>query len=250
MRRLYPEPGKDVRLDDAYAWPDPDRDRGVHVRVNFVSSLDGAVDLDGSAKGLSSPADNAVFATLRGLCDVILVGAGTVRKAGYGPARPSAERRAWRSEHGLTPVPPIAVVSSRMALDLTSGFFTEAVSRPLVLTTEAAPPELRSAAAALAEVVVVGDTEVEVGRMLAALAERQLARVLCEGGPTLAALLAGGDAVDELCLSLSALLVGPAQSRLLAPAQGHGSWPIPLELVQVLRSESMLFTLYRRPPRA
>ncbi|MGH9129981.1 MAG: pyrimidine reductase family protein [Acidimicrobiales bacterium] len=246
VRRLYPEPAQDVELDAAYAWPDPSPGRGVHVRVNFVSSLDGAVDLHGSARPLSSPVDNLVFSTLRGLCDVILVGAGTVRRASYGPARPSANRRSWRCEHGLAPVPPFAVVSSSMALDLSASFFAEAVSRPLVLTTEAAPMELRSAAAGLAEVIVAGDTRVEAHRALTALAGRGLTHVLCEGGPTLAGLLAGADAVDELCLSLSALLVGPADSRLLAPAPGVGSWPVPLELEQVLSAESMLFLRYSR----
>lgn len=236
-------------LDEAYAWPDPRLGGSVHVRVNFVTSLDGAVDFRGSARPLSSKADNAVYSTLRGLCDVILVGAGTVRAAGYGPAQPSAERRSRRLARGQQAVPPIAVVSSRLQLDPSSAFFAEASARPLVMTTEAAYSTLGPQVAALAkvaEVVQAGSITVDPHRALAALAERGLVRVLCEGGPTLAGGLAAADVIDELCLSLSSILVGSAESRILSGPPAQGPWPLRMELNQVLCAESMLFTCYRR----
>jgi riboflavin biosynthesis pyrimidine reductase len=90
-------------------------------------------------------------------------------------------------------------------------------------------------------VLVCGDDDVDLPAAVAALAERGLEQVTCEGGPQLlrAALTAG--VVDELDLTIAPALVGSAQ-RLLPedlPA------PVELELRQVLEEDGVLFTRYR-----
>ncbi|HEY3700746.1 MAG TPA: pyrimidine reductase family protein [Acidimicrobiales bacterium] len=239
MRRLLPDPTDDVDLDEAYALPGPGR---LHVRANFVSSVDGAAEVGGRSGGLSSDADHRLFSVLRGLCDVVLVGAGTVRHERYGPARPSTERRAWRQQHGLTAVPPLAVVTSRIDLDLESAFFTEATTRPVILTTGAAPVERHLRAAEVAEVVVCGDTEVDLGTALEALVERGLTRVLCEGGPHMLDQLVTAGRLDELCLSLSPVIAGPERLRIIGGPPLDA--PARLELGHVLAAEGMLFLRY------
>ena len=96
VRQIYPD---EARLDDAglaarYACPEPGQ-RSPWVRANMVASLDGAATLLGRSGGLSSEADQQVFAMLRAITDVILVGAGTVRAEGYGPVRPESEGVRW-----------------------------------------------------------------------------------------------------------------------------------------------------------
>ena len=54
----------------------------------MVATADGAASLNGVTQGISSDTDRRVFALLRTLCDVILVGASTVREEKYKPARP------------------------------------------------------------------------------------------------------------------------------------------------------------------
>ena len=71
-------------LLEAYALPDRSRPR---VRMNFVSSLDGAVTVRGSSGGLGDANDRLAMQVLRTLADVVLVGAGTVRVEGYGGVR-------------------------------------------------------------------------------------------------------------------------------------------------------------------
>ena len=239
MRRLLPDQADDVDLDEAYAIPDPHR---RHVRANFISSADGAAEVGGRSGGLSTDADHRVFSVLRGHCDAVLVGATTARREGYGPARPSAARREWRQEHGLSPVPPLVVVTSRVELDLETAFFTEAVSRPVILTTDAAPAERRRQAAAVAEVVTSGNTMVDMGTALEALAERGLMHVLCEGGPHLFGQLAMAGLLDELCLSLAPVLAGADHLRIIGgPELGK---PVELELAHVLTAEGTLFLRY------
>src|SRR2546429_47066 len=73
-----------------------------------------------------------------------------------------------------------------------------------------------------ADVVICGDDVVDLGAVRAALADRGLTRILCEGGPTLFADLAAAGQVDELCLTLSPLLAGPGAGRITSGA----SWPL------------------------
>ena len=103
---------------------------------------------------------------------------------------------------------PIAVVSRSCRLDWTTPFFTSAKARPIVLTVAEAPAPLRARAAEVADVVVAGEHDVDLARALDALAGRGLRQVLAEGGPTLNGQLAAAGLLDELCLTVSPLLVG------------------------------------------
>ena len=130
------------------------------------------------------PADKRLFELLRRACDVVLVGAGTVRVEGYGAMRVSDASARWRAAHGLArasgvrdrerpPRPRPGVARS---------------SRMRRCGRSCSPARMRPAwrpSMALADVIRVGGTHVDVPAMLAALHERGLTQVLCEGGPTL-----------------------------------------------------------------
>ena len=213
------------------------------VRVNFIASLDGAATIDGLSGGLNNADDKLVFDTLRLLTDVILIGAGTVRAEGYGGIRVSADDADWRTQAGLAAQPPLAVVSGRLDLDPRHPLFTEAATRPIVLTHAAAPADRRAALAEVADVIVCGEEEVEPRRVVAALAERGLPQILCEGGPHLFGDLLAADCVDELCLSFSPVLVGGSAGRI---AVGASALTRAMELLHVLRAGDMLFLRYAR----
>src|SRR5580658_1525233 len=107
MRQLFPLPG-DVDPVDAYGRLTATNSGRPAVRLNMIASVDGAATVDGRSGQLGGPPDKAVFATLRSLADVVMVGAGTMRAEGYGPARLADDARARRRDSGLPPVPPIA----------------------------------------------------------------------------------------------------------------------------------------------
>ncbi|MBO0886679.1 MAG: pyrimidine reductase family protein, partial [Acidimicrobiales bacterium] len=237
-----PDPVAVVDLDEAYRAPASSAG-AAFLRANFVVSLDGSVAVDGRSEGLSSPADRQVFRTLRGLCDVVLVGAGTVRTERYGPVRLPAARREWRVARGLAPTPRLAVVSSALELDFDYPLFKGDGPPPILLTTAAAPRSRRIEAAPRAEVVVAGDRRVDLGLALHELLDRNLDHVLCEGGPGLLASLLDAGLVDELCLSIAPLLAGPGGKRLLTGSPLPS--PVGLELAQVLTDGSTLFIRYR-----
>ncbi len=214
MRRLLPLPqvdGLDIDgLFAAYAYPVA----RPWVRANMVASLDGGATADGLSAGLSSPGDRRTFRVLRSLADVILAGAGTVVAEGYRAVQPSETYAERRLAAGMTATPPIAVVTRRLALDLSGPLFG-GPERTLVLTVDAVGRERLSAAREVADVVVCGDTDVDIDLALRALAARGMLRVLCEGGPTLLGQVAAAGRLDELCLSVTPMLSGGTAGRIV-----------------------------------
>ena len=201
MRRLYPTPGGltgAAELEDEYLLP-----AARHVRANFVTSLDGMVELGGRSSPLGGPADREAFMAMRAVADVILVGAGTVRQEKYGPVRLDA-----------------TVQERRRAI------------------TTAAAAEARTDLAAVAELVVCGDQFVDLQLALDELSTRGLQRVLCEGGPTLFRTLVTAGLLDELCLTTSARLVGPGHRGLLGDQPL--TEPASLTLAGVLEGDELL----------
>ncbi|GAB3080454.1 pyrimidine reductase family protein [Micromonospora schwarzwaldensis] len=213
-----------------------------HLRVNFVASADGAVTLDDYSAGLSGEPDKRVFGLLRMLCDGLLVAAGTLRHEGYRAVRLSADRRAWRREHGLAEFPTLVVVSGSLDLDPTQACFADAPVRPLVLTrSDAEPP---AGLTEVADLIRCGADHVDLPAGLAELRRRGLGQVLCEGGPHLFGALTAADLVDELCLTVAPLLAGGGPGRITA---GAGSAARHLTLRHVLAAaDGVLMLRYTR----
>lgn len=232
----------DDRLLELYGFPDSDR---PWVRFNFVSSLDGAATVGGIAAGLSEPEDQRLLHLLRRPADVLLIGAGTVRAEGYGGDLLGEEGRAWRARHGMSPHPPVAIVSGRLDLDPTAPVFADSPTRPLVITAGSADDERRRAIEAVADVIIAGDRVVDPAAVVAALTARGHRRIHSEGGPALFGAFQDAALVDELCLSLSPVLAGgPARRIALSATQQD---PQPMRLQHVLRAEDLLLLLYRSP---
>lgn len=242
-----------AELAEAYAYPalGPVSGTGpggpeVWLRANMVSTLDGAAQHDGRSQALSSAADMRIFGTLRGLADVVIAGAETVRQEGYRPARAREEFAASREAAGQQAVPAIAVVSAGLDLDFTLPLFTSPRVPTLVLTGAGAAPErIAAAEKAGARVVIAGDgAGVEPARAVRALVGLGHRRLLTEGGPRLLGQLIAAGVLDELCLTVSPMLTaGGAQRIAGGPAVAV---PRRFALVSLLEEEGFLFSRYRR----
>lgn len=215
------------------------------LRVNFISSVDGAATVDGKSGGLGGDADHRVFDILRTLCDVVLVASGTVKAEKYGAMVVGPESVEARLANGLKRQPVFAIVSGSLDLDPASEVFTKAPVRPVIYTIESAPADRRDALSKVADVVACGPDTLDAASMVADLRERGLGRIHCEGGPSLFGTLLAADVVDELCLTVSPLLVGGDSGRIV-----HGDLPSPrpMQLAGILRSKSVLLLRYTRSP--
>lgn len=237
IRRFLPEPAVlDSRqaVEGAYLHP-----AERHLRINFVASIDGAVEVGGRSGPLGGPADRTAFMAMRAVADVVLVGAGTARAEDYGPVRLAEEVQSRRVARRQSPRPPLAVVTARGQLDPSARMF-EADRDVIVLTTRrvaAARPDL----AAVAEVVPCGDEVVDVHLLLDELRARGLGRVLCEGGPSLTRSLFAAGKVDEICLTYSPVLAGTGHAALSDSWTGD---PARFELTSLMEGDGMVITRF------
>jgi riboflavin biosynthesis pyrimidine reductase len=241
LRELFSD--REPDLPRLYAYPD-----GHWLRANMVATADGAASLNGLTQSISSDTDRRIFALLRTLCDVILVGASTVREEKYKPAR---SQELWSHlREGRPPTPPIAVISRRLDLDPDSPLITAAPAhaRTIVITVAQAPADRRAELARYADVIVAGDETVDMAAAVSALTKRGHRRMLAEGGPRLLAQLAEAGLLDELCLTIGPLMAGPGAPRIAAGTPGTGpvATPLPLTLAHVLEDDGFLLCRYTR----
>lgn len=256
MRLLLPDsrPVADGELPALYDWPGT-----PWLRSCMVMAVDGSVvGPNGLSGSISSAADRAVMAAIRSGADAYLVGAGTIRAEGYGAVRARPEHAAARLERGQLAAPTLAIVSASCRFPWATARFLGSDNPPIVLTTRAAHPDDRArAAAAGCTVVVAGGESVAMADALAALHERGLTRVTCEGGPSVLAAVIGAGLLDEADLTLSPVLVThaaalvptAAASRPLVPAGSTApgeSFLTSLRLRQMLEHDGFLFTRYVR----
>jgi riboflavin biosynthesis pyrimidine reductase len=262
VRQIFPEPvGAGARLSqvnpadvtsdliaalgEIYAYP-----AGPWVRANMISSADGAIALDERSGGLSGPADRLVFAVLRSLADVIVVGAGTARTERYRQAQPN---ELWQQLRvGRPPAPPVAVITGRLELDLEgrlfgpgAGRFCDGLARTIVLTTEVAPPDRVAAARRVADVVVAGEKSITAMAAVDALTGRGYRSILVEGGPTLLARIVADGLLDEFCLTISPVLEGGHATGRVTARIGPPAVTA-LRLETVLEDDGFLLTRYVR----
>jgi len=185
---------------------------GPFLRVNMIASLNGsATGDDGTSNTLTSRLDRRILGVIRELSDVVLVGAGSVRAEGYVVPAKAA----------------LAVVTS--SGDLTGHRLDAGPAAPagaehpvLIFCALRNLERARSSAGDTRATIVPldGDDGIAVGSILRALADRGLARIVCEGGPVLAGQLFAADLVDEFCLSTSPQVTLGGRPLLDSPETG------------------------------
>ncbi len=211
----------------------------------MVAGLDGTASVGGRVGSLSTAPDQALFRRMRQIADVVMVGAETVRREGYGPVRLTEEAQEQRLRQGQSATPPLAVVSRSLAFDWTAKVFADAPedAPTHVITCAAADPRRRAEAEEVATVIVAGDDSVEPAAALQELAELGRRVVLCEGGPTWLGELVAADRLDELCLSISPMMGGdPLPVSVTPPGAGLARF----DLKGAMAEDDTLFLRYER----
>ncbi|HUS20699.1 MAG TPA: dihydrofolate reductase family protein [Aeromicrobium sp.] len=212
------DPALDLGL---YAFPDVDR---PWLRTNFVTTLDGAAhDVSGVTASLGGDTDTELFAYLRSIADVVLVGAGTARIENYGPKS----------------TVPIAIASRR--LDIPERL--QAPGVVVVTTTDAPAERVDELTAAGVEIMAHGDITVDWPGVLASFAARGWLKINCEGGPSLHGELISNGLVDDLCLTIAPVLTAGDATRI-----AHSRLPVAedMRLAHVVPVGDVLFTRWTR----
>jgi riboflavin biosynthesis pyrimidine reductase len=244
LRRLLPDPGA-MDLDELYAGLTLDTgapDRSTWVALCMVSSLDGAVAVDGLSGGLGGAADLLALSRLRAANDVSIVGAGTVRDERYVPLTGTEARRRDRAARGLRPVPRIAIVTRSGRLEPDLPIFSDPSEPPIVVAGADADEDALDALTACAQIHRVDGGDVSADALLELLAELGLPRVLCEGGPHLNQVMLAADRIDEAFVTIAPSLVGGPAPRII-----HGATQAArsMQLISVFEQGGDLLLRYR-----
>lgn len=172
------------------------------LRVNFVSTLDGATQgSDGLSKSINNAADKRVFTLLRRRADCLVVGAGTLRTEGY-----------------VVPRLPLVVVTRSGDVPPT---LREAPEGRVRLATVTSAPGLAAARDLLGaeHVWELGDREVDQVALKQHCADHGWRDILSEGGPQLFGSMLAAGVVDELCHTVVPRIIGGDHLRLVAGAE-------------------------------
>ena len=175
----------------------PDSGDIFTVRTNMVSTLTGSATMNHVSEDMGNDTDGQLFAALRNWADVVLVGAQTVRAEDYSGVAPVTD--------GSRPA-PIAVPSRSLDFDITSDFFTDFTTPPILLVPQRSRDDqelakrIATIESAGAEVCDAGEGTVQ--DYISVLKDRGFKRVLCEGGPGMIGQLVDADAIDQMYLTL------------------------------------------------
>jgi riboflavin-specific deaminase-like protein len=222
--RLGPVGTEDLAALHADLRTPPSHDGRPHVALNFVMTADGRVSYQGRAE-IGTRTDRSLMFHLRSLADAVLIGAGTLRVDPFAPSTAGRERQ-----------PIAAVVSRTCVLPLTNRFFAHPGPRLVATCARAAADAVAAVRAAGADVELFGDDHVDLRALLAALRERGVAFLLCEGGPTLAGELLAMGLVDELFLTHATRVTAEPDARRLFEGQARPAVPVRLERVSLHES--------------
>ena len=227
-----------------------------YVLLSCAISADGYLD-DARPQRLilSGPADLDRVDDVRAGCDAILVGAGTVRRDDPRLLIRDPRRRARRAARGLPEHPARVTLTATGDLDPRARFFAPGAER-LVYCATPALPRARARIGGKAGLIDAGDP-VTLDLVLDNLAERNVARLLVEGGAhILAEFLArerSHELADELHLAVAPFFVAdPAAPRLnvsqiSVPSNPYGSGS-PMTLAEVQRLDDVVLHRYLLGP--
>ncbi len=228
-----------------------------YVILSCATSADGYLD-DASPRRLilSGPADLDRVDDVRAGCDAILVGAGTVRADDPRLLIRDPRRRARRAARGLPEHPARVTLTATGDLDPGARFFAPGAERLVYCATPALAPA-RARLGDRAVLIDAGDP-LSLDTLLSDLAERNVVRVLVEGGSRVLAEFLARDLADELQLATAPFFVAdPAAprlyvsrldvSRLDVPSYPSGPGR-PMTLAEVRRLEDVVLHRYLLGP--
>lgn len=243
--RLWPDPALGLDLDEAMSdyRPPPALGDRPGIALNMVTSIDGRAQLDGTAEGLGSRADRRLMRLYRAAFDAVGSGAGTMREAGLW-LRVGDDLAARRAAEGRPPNPAGVLIAGEEAVPTDARWFAGDERRFLMVGVS----NPMTSAPLGTELLRAPDERPAPGWVLKRLAERGIASLLLEGGPSLNAAFLAAGLIDEIAWTIGAHLLGTDALSMIAPIEGGSPYaqdPRRGRLVSVIRHEDELFLRYR-----
>jgi len=219
------------------------------VTVNMAISIDGRINTRGREHFvLGSEHDRRLMDVLRSRADAVVVGAGTVRHDGFPIVLRYDDLRAARLARGRPPHPVNVVLSRALDLPSNARFFTAKETRRIVFTTRLAPAARVERFRRVAEVIVLPGRTLEPARVVEALRERGLKKLLMEGGGETHFAFAKAGLVGEWYVTVTPRLIGGVGAPSFLDGRGFLKREhLRLELVSQRRVGDEVYLRYRLP---
>lgn len=194
---------------------------------------------------LGTAEDRYRMDVLRARADAVVIGSGTLAKDPW-PLRVRNRALRDRRRGKATPHPLNVVLSTGLALDTASRFFTEKSTSRLVVTTREATAARIERVGRVAEVVVLPKRAIHPTDVVAALAERGAKRILVEGGGEVNYSFIKAGLVDEIYITVTPRILGGVDAPTVVDGRGFTARShVGLELVSARRLGQEVYLRYR-----
>ena len=215
-----------------------------YVLVSVATSIDGYLDDMRQARLLlSNTEDFDRVDAVRASADAILVGANTVRRDDPRLLVRSTDRQRQRIRRGLTPHPVKVTLTGRGNLDAAARFFS-GDSDKLVYACDSVVRAVRKALGDAATVVAAGEP-IDLATMLDDLGQRNIKRLMVEGGGTVVTHFLGAGLVDEIHLVIAPFFVGDARApRFMHPGRFPQDSQHPMTLAETRQIGDVVLLRY------
>jgi len=214
------------------------------VFINVAASVDGKIS-DESRRQLKISCDEDFKRVdrLRAESDAIMVGIGTILADNPRLTVKSEELRRWRVERGMPKNPIRVVVDSRCRIPMDAKVLSDD-AETIVAVSKIADRKKVEILRQKVDVVIFGESRVDLTALMRYLHERGIRKVMVEGGATLNYGLLREGLVDEIYVYYGSMIIGGVN----APTVVDGSSfipPIELELISVERLGRGVLTRWR-----
>ncbi len=208
-----------------------------HVILNAAMTLDGKIATVAGDSRISCEADLKRVHALRASVDAVMVGVGTVLADD-----PSLTVRRARGKS------PTRIVIDSFAKTPPNARVLDNSASTIIASTKSAPKRrIQKLRAAGSKIIVVGEKEVDLHRLLEKLRSLGVRKLLLEGGSTLNWGMLKEGLVDEVRVAVSPRIVGGATAKTLVGGAGFGEVQkgVGLELKKVTKVGKNLLLTYR-----
>jgi len=191
------------------------------VIVNVAMSADGKLSTrERRQVKISGMEDFARVDRLKAGCDAVMVGIGTVLADDPSLTVKSPDLKKQRMDERRPEHPVRVVIDSRARTPLTASILNKGDGVRVVAVSDRADPGRVAALRGKATVIVAGETEVDLARVLDELGAMGIRSLMAEGGGTLIAGLVRAGLVDEFYTYVGSIVIGGKDAP--TPADGPG----------------------------
>jgi 2,5-diamino-6-(ribosylamino)-4(3H)-pyrimidinone 5'-phosphate reductase len=191
------------------------------VVVNVAMSADGKLSTrERRQVKISGAEDFARVDRLKADCDAVMVGIGTVLADDPSLTVKNPDLKSRRQQEGKGEHPARVVIDSRARITPDASVLNKGEGLRVVAVSGRADPARVDVLRKKATVIVAGDEEVDLARVLDELGEMGIRRLMVEGGGTLIAGLVRAGLVDEIYTYIGSIVIGGKDAPTLADGPG------------------------------